>query len=451
MTNIAEDQLLIPAPGPDLIPAEQITVGTAIGSRKAAEAVGEIVRPEFCWRPAHQLILGAALGMAEDGREVDPVAVLSELTRAGDLGAAGGGPYLHTLVASAVPGWQHHARRVAADFRRRNLGAAALSILGDVADPGFDADAAFDRARKLVDDATAPVAAPGLRSMRELVIDVLEDLESGKPRGMPLPWQDLTSALAGLVPGQLVFVAARPAVGKSIIGAQIAAYAGMTLGVSALLASMEMTAEEITARLISAESRVSLSSLIRRQVSDAEWDQLAKAAGRVSESKLIIDDTADCSLAHLRSRLRGMARTEPAGLLVVDYLGLMAPPDGAENRQNAVAGLSRGLKLIAREFGIPVVVLAQLNRAPEQRPGHRPAVGDLRDSGAQEADADVVLLLHREDAYDRESPRAGEIDVIVAKNRQGPQCTVTLAFQGHYGRAVDMAPAYQPEPAGSVR
>lgn len=287
--------------------------------------------------------------------------------------------------------------------------------------------------------------------MRELVIDVLEDLESGKPRGMPLPWQDLTSALAGLVPGQLVFVAARPAVGKSIIGAQIAAYAGMTLGVSALLASMEMTAEEITARLISAESRVSLSSLIRRQVSDAEWDQLAKAAGRVSESKLIIDDTADCSLAHLRSRLRGMARTEPAGLLVVDYLGLMAPPDGAENRQNAVAGLSRGLKLIAREFSIPVVVLAQLNRAPEQRPGHRPAVGDLRDSGAQEADADVVLLLHREDAYDRESPRAGEIDVIVAKNRQGPQCTVTLAFQGHYGRAVDMAPAYQPEPAGSVR
>jgi len=441
----AAQETLIPQPGPDLIPAEQITIGTAIRSRQACEAVGDIVRPEMFWRPAHAVILAAALRLAEAGRDVDPVAVLTELTRAGDLRAAGGGPYLHTLVAAVVPGWQHHARRVAADHRRRALGAAAMSILSDVAAPGFDPDAAFDRARKLIEDATVPSDTGNLRSMRELVVDVLEDLESGKPRGMSLPWQDLTDALTGLVPGQLVFVAARPAVGKSIIGAQLAAYAGATLGVPTLLASMEMTAEEITARLIAAESRVSLSSLLRRELTDGDWDRIARAAGKVSDSRLVIDDSAGCSLARIRARLRGMARDDKPGLLVVDYLGLLETPDGAENRQNAVAALSRGLKLIAREFDLPVVVLAQLNRGSEHRPDKRPLPSDLRDSGAQEADADVILLLHREDAYDRESPRAGEIDVIVAKNRQGPPCTVTLAFQGHYGRAVDMAPVCESE------
>jgi replicative DNA helicase len=384
------------------------------------------------------VILDAALRLAETGQDVDPIAVLTELTRTGDLRVSGGGPYLHTLLAATVPSWQRHARRVAADFRRRTLGAVALSILGTVNDPGFDPETAFDHARKLIDDATEPSSATGLRSMRQLVTEVLEDIETGTPRGMALPWADLTDALAGLVPGQLIYVGARPAIGKSVIGAQIAAHAGTALGVPVLLASMEMSAEEITMRLISAQSRVSLTSLMHRQVSDGEWDQLAKAAGKVSESKLVIDDTADCSLAHIRSRLRGMARVEKPGLLVVDYLGLMATPV-SENRQNAVASLSRGLKLIAREFSIPVVILAQLNRGPESRPDKRPALADLRDSGAQEQDADVVLLLHREDAYDRESPRAGEMDVIVAKNRQGPQCTVTLAFQGHYGRAVDMA------------
>jgi replicative DNA helicase len=432
------------APQEDLIPAEAIVVGSAIMSRRAAEAAAEIVRPEWFYRPAHGLILAAALRLAEDGREVDPVAVLGELTRAGDAGRTGGAPRLHDLMAQARPGWEYHARRVARDWRRRNLAAAAMSILQETQEPGFE-EASFDRARKLIDDATAPPDAGDLRSMRQLVTDVIADLENEKVRGLPVPWLDLSEALTGLAPGQLIFVAGRPGIGKSVVGAQIAAHAGMTLGVPTLLVSMEMSAGEIALRLLSAESRVPLTSLLNRSVSDPDWDRLAPAARRVSDSELIIDDSAKASLAHIRSRLRGMARTRRAGLLVVDYLGLMEEP-AAENRQNAVAALSRGLKLIAREFAIPVVVLAQLNRGSEHRPDKRPVASDLRDSGAQEQDADVILLLHREDAYERESPRAGEMDVIVAKNRQGPQCTVTVAFQGHYGRVMDMARQYPSQP-----
>jgi replicative DNA helicase len=205
-----------------------------------------------------------------------------------------------------------------------------------------------------------------------------------------------------------------------------------------------MSAEEITLRLISAESRVPLLSLLRREISEDDWPRIGEAAGRISDSPLVIDDNSGTSLAHIRSRLREMARADAARLLVVDYLGLVDVP-GAENRQVAVSAVSRGLKLIAREFGIPVLAAAQLNRGPEHRPDKTPQKSDLRESGAQEQDADIVILLHREDAYVRESPRAGEIDLIVAKQRQGPEFTVTATFQGYLARVMDMAP--KPKPA----
>ena len=448
MTDPAERHAmsLIREPGPDLIPAEQIVCGVAISSRKGAEAVAEVVRPEFFYRAAHQVILAAALRLAEDNADVDPVAVLRELTRTGDVRHARDGDYLHDLMRAAGPTWRSHAEYVAKDYRRRNLGASALSILAEANQYGYDEDAAFERARKLIDDATAPPGAGGLRTMRELVDAVIDDVHKGHDRGLPLPWADLTRVLAGLAPGQLIYIGARPGVGKSIAGGQIAAHVAMESGVPALLVSMEMTAEEITMRLISATAKVPLWGLVHREVSEDDWCRIQKHYSEVADSRLVIDDNGSCSLAHIRSRLRGMARTEPAGILVVDYLGLMETPAGAESRQNAVAELSRGLKKIAGEFGIPVVVLAQLNRGSEHRPDKRPLPSDLKDSGAQEADADVVMLLHREDANEPESPRAGEIDVIVAKNRQGPQCTVTLAFQGHYARMKDMAPDEPPPP-----
>jgi replicative DNA helicase len=293
-----------------------------------------------------------------------------------------------------------------------------------------------------MDAAAAGRLPDGLPSQAELVDQVLTSLETDPEPGLPTGFTDLDEAITGMFAGELIIVGARPGVGKSIAGYSFATYAGVKLGLPVLFCSLEMSAAQLTERLIAAQAKVPMTRIRKHDLDDADWLRVRGAHTRMTASKVRIDDTPHASLAHIRARLREMSRTEPARLLVVDYLGLLAEPKGTEGRrETAVAALSRGLKLIAREFAIPVVALAQLNRNAESRPGRRPQLADLRESGAQEQDADIVLLLHREDAYERESPRAGEIDVVVAKQRQGPQCTVTLAFQGHYARMVDMAPA----------
>ena len=208
-----------------------------------------------------------------------------------------------------------------------------------------------------LDDALAPQASTGLRPISEVVVSVIGTLERGEVRGVQCGIRDLDELTGGFAAGELVLVAARPGVGKSVLIAGFAKHAVMKLGIPVLLASLEMSAEEITLRLISADSRVPLFSLVQRRLTDSDWRQLLPAAKRISESPLVIDDTPGMTLAGIRSRLRQMARTAPAQMLVVDYLGLLDSPR-AENRQAAVAALSRGLKLIAREFGIPVVAAA---------------------------------------------------------------------------------------------
>jgi replicative DNA helicase len=419
----------------DLIAAEQVVVGAAISSRENADAVAEVLEPGHLLRPAHQVMLEAALRLAADGQPVGPVAVLTELVRSGDVRALSSPDYVHDVFAAGVPGWMFHARRVREEHDRRAYVAILQTALGEASEPGFSFGGATEVLRERLDKVAVPKDG-ALRSMRDLVQDAVEELENEKPRGLASPWEDLSLALCGITPGQVIIVGARPSVGKSVVGAQWAGWVAMKLGVPSLLVSAEMTADELTMRLISAAARVPLHALLSRELGEGDWDRIARRTEALKDSPLVIDDSARPSLAKIRSRLRA----ERPGLLVVDYLQLLEPPDGSENRQNAVAALSRGLKSIAREFRIPVIVLAQLNRGLEQRQDRRPTMADLRESGQIEADADVILLLHREDMHERESPRAGEIDVIVEKNRQGPRCTVTLAFQGHYARVVDMAP-----------
>ena len=192
-------------------------------------------------------------------------------------------------------------------------------------------------------------------------------------------------------------------------------------------------------RRIAAEARVPLANLVRHQVSDAEWDRIARAMSRLTETGLHIDDTSQASPAHIRARLRGMARTSPAQVAIVDYLQLMKS-GGGESRERDVSEQVSGLKAIAREFRIPVIMLCQLNRGPESRSDKRPFISDARESGAVENDSDVAILIHRPAHSDAESNRAGEADLIVDKNRNGPRATVTVGFQGHYARFVDLTP-----------
>jgi replicative DNA helicase len=192
-------------------------------------------------------------------------------------------------------------------------------------------------------------------------------------------------------------------------------------------------------RLLSAEARVPLSTMRTGQMNDDDWARLARRMSEVADAPLFIDDSPNMSMMEIRAKCRRLKQRNDLKFVIIDYLQLMSSPKRVENRQQEVSEMSRSLKLLAKELDVPVIALSQLNRGPEQRTDKKPLLSDLRESGSIEQDADVVILLHREDAYERESPRAGEADLIVAKHRNGPTATVTVAFQGHYSRFVDMA------------
>jgi replicative DNA helicase len=192
-------------------------------------------------------------------------------------------------------------------------------------------------------------------------------------------------------------------------------------------------------RLLSAEARVPLSTMRTGQMNDDDWARLARRMSEVADAPLFIDDSPNMSMMEIRAKCRRLKQRNDLKFVIIDYLQLMSSPKRVENRQQEVSEMSRSLKLLAKELDVPVIALSQLNRGPEQRTDKRPLLSDLRESGSIEQDSDVVILLHREDAYEKESPRAGEADLIVAKHRNGPTATVTVAFQGHYSRFVDMA------------
>ena len=430
-------------PDPLLI-AEQAVVGAAIQSTEAAaEALG-ILRPEQFSRNAHRAVMEAVERLAEAGVPVEPTSVMSELASSGmlarlhgpDMGS--GGVYLHSLTQHAGD-IGYHARIVLGAWKISDTELALDRCKQIAANTALSVDERLDLIRQRIEDATAYAGPSPLRPNSDAVFEVLNELEDGAEPGLATGYTDLDLILGGLRPKTLVVIGARPGQGKSLIALNIADHVGTRLGLPVLFASLEMTEAELTQRRIAATAKVSLHSIVQHQLSDGDWDRLGRVQDRLAETSLFIDDTSSQSPAHIRGRLRAMARAgHPARLLVIDYLGFMAAPK-AESRQQAVAELARAAKTIAREFAIPVILLAQLNRGPENRAEKRPQLSDLRESGEIEQSADVVILLHREDAYVPESPRAGEVDLCISKNRQGPQATVTLAFQGHYGRIVDMA------------
>jgi len=264
---------------------------------------------------------------------------------------------------------------------------------------------------------------------------------TGTLTGVPTGFADLDALMNGLRPGQLVVVAARPAVGKSTLGLDFARSASIKHGLTSVIFSLEMSRSEITMRLLSAESRVPLHHMRSGPMTDDDWARLARRMVEVAEAPLFIDDSPNLTMMEIRAKARRLKQRHDLRLIVVDYLQLMSSHKRVESRQQEVSELSRSLKLLAKELDVPVVAISQLNRGPEQRTDKRPQLADLRESGSIEQDADAVILLYREDAFERESPRAGEADLIVAKHRNGPTATITVAFQGHYSRFVDMSPA----------
>ncbi|HEY6114675.1 MAG TPA: replicative DNA helicase, partial [Candidatus Dormibacteraeota bacterium] len=263
----------------------------------------------------------------------------------------------------------------------------------------------------------------------------------GTLSGVPTGFIDMDRLLTGLQPGQVVIVAGRPGLGKSTVAMDVVRNAAIRAGMPSAFFSLEMSKVEMTMRLLSAEARVPLHNLRSGQLTDDDWTKLARRIGEITEAPIFMDDTPNMGLAEIRSKARQLKKRHNLRLLVVDYLQLMSSPKKTESRQQEVSEISRGLKLLAKEIECPIIAVSQLNRGPEQRTNKTPQLSDLRESGSIEQDADIVVLLHRDDYYDKESARAGEADFIVAKNRNGATDTVTVAAQLHLSRFVDMAVA----------
>ncbi|NHC16381.1 replicative DNA helicase, partial [Motilibacter deserti] len=282
-----------------------------------------------------------------------------------------------------------------------------------------------------------------LADIMEGALDEIEAIGSrgGAMVGVPTGFADLDELTNGLHGGQMIIIAARPAMGKSTLALDFARAASIKSGLTSAFFSLEMGRNEITMRLLSAEARVPLHHMRTGTMTDDDWNRLARRMGEVSEAPMFIDDSPNMTMMEIRAKCRRLKQRHDLKLVIVDYLQLMQSGKRVESRQQEVSEFSRSMKLLAKELDVPVIALSQLNRGPEQRTDKKPMMSDLRESGSLEQDADMVMLLHREDVYEKESPRAGEADIIVAKHRNGPTATITVAFQGHYSRFVDMAQA----------
>lgn len=430
---------------PGDVEAEKRVLGGMLLSADAIADVTQVLAPWDHYRPAHQVIHEAILELADAGQPADAVTVANLLGRHGTLMKVGGGPYLHDLIASVPTAANagYYARIVRGHALLRRLIEAGTRIVQLGYEGAGEPEELAERARKALDDAMASHRSDGVQDLDDLLVEVLGSLERCEQRAVTSPWPDLNELINGVAPGEMDVLAGRPGTGKSLAALNWAAEVALRRRQPAVIFTMEMSRHEVMLRLISAEGRVPLAALLRRQLSTEHWERVARAKDAIIGSPLVIDDTPGCSLAHIRARLRVMSRELPPALVVVDYLQLLTGAGRMENRQAEVAGFSRGLKLIAGEYQVPVLAISQLNRASTHRQDQRPRLSDLRESGAIENDASIVILLHREDTNGQETARSGVIDFIVEKNRNMPPGIVSLAFQGEYARCMSAAPEGQ--------
>ncbi|MDL5159467.1 replicative DNA helicase [Actinomycetospora termitidis] len=430
--------------------AERAVLGAMLLSRDAIATADGLLNPDDFYRPAHGALFCALVGEWESDRPTDLVSLMAKLDWQGELAALGGPTILHTLYSESQwsPGLAEHWCGIVADHAARarlaDLG-ARLRQLGTQSQA--DVGELYDRAREALDQAGTPhrQAARGTwvsDFMEEHLAAYDEPLTSGVLTGLP----DLDEMLGGgrgVLPGQMIVVAARPGVGKSVFMTAWALRAAHG-GHPAVIFSLEMSRPEVTNRLVAAQAQVRIDAIEGRRLDQTDRGKYLDAGKVVAELPLAIEDDFEASLSNVRATARAMARTDGLGIVFLDYLQLLDSTDGRAERDRRVAvdGFSRGMKLLAKELDMPVVVLSQLNRGIENRQDKTPQLSDLRESGALEQDAHIVLMLDRPDSRERDSPRAGELDVHVVKNRNGPKGVVTVAHRMHLGRVESLAPSW---------
>lgn len=437
------------APSDAVIAAEIAVAGAVIQSQNALTEAMDLLQADDFFSAA-RYVFAAAVALLNDRKPIEATAVFVELQARGDAARVGGGEYLGKLLHHAAAGASvsHYAKQVVEDAQRRRM-RTALQQGEQLTEGGtWDVDA-VDQIRKLVDEAAARRIGERPRDVSQDMIELLNDLENPPAvvPGIIPPYADLAHLIASFQDGQLGVIAGRPAMGKSILASDIARAAAIRDGHTTILFSVEMSRREVLQRMASAEAKVSLNSIRGYTVTPEDLAKVSQHAGAISGAPLIVDDSRPCTLEHVRSQLRWLSRSGPIGVVIIDYLQIMTAPK-MPIREQEISALTRELKLLAGEFKTPIIALSQLNRESEKRVDKRPVASDLRESGAIEQDADWVILVHRDDAYDPTCARAGEADLIVAKNRNGPTGTVNVASQLHYARFVDMASDYTQAPTG---
>jgi replicative DNA helicase len=430
--------------------AEQSVLGGMLLSKDAIADVVEVLRPGDFYRPAHQAIYDCILDLYGRGEPADPITVSAELERRGELARVGGAPYLHTLIATVPTAANagYYARIVAEKAILRRLVEAGTRIVqyGYGADnsDGGDVNEVVDRAQAAIYEVTERRTSEDYVALEELLQPTMDEIDAiasrgGTAQGIPTGFADLDEVTNGLHPGQMIIIAARPGVGKSTLGLDFARSCSIKHGMTSVIFSLEMSRTEIVMRMLSAEAKIRLTDMRGGRMSDDDWTRLARRMSEISEAPLFIDDSPNLTMMEIRAKARRLKQRHDLKLIVVDYMQLMTSGKRVESRQQEVSEFSRQLKLLAKELEVPVVAISQLNRGPEQRNDKRPMLADLRESGSLEQDADVVLLIHRPDAWERDDPRAGEADLILAKHRAGPTSTISVAHQLHYSRFADLA------------
>jgi replicative DNA helicase len=431
---------------PQNLEAEQSVLGSMMLSKDAMADVIEAVRADDFYKPAHEIVFDCAVKLYNSGDPVDALTVSAELQRSGTLSRIGGAEYLHTLIAMvpSAASAGYYARLVREQSILRRLVEAGTRIAGMAYDAdGTEVDALVDGAQSEIFAVTERRNSEDYLPIGDILERTLEEVDAaskhdGTMLGIPTGFRDLDDLTGGLQAGQMIVLAARPAVGKSTLGLDIARAASIHAGKASVIFSLEMSREEITKRMLSAESGVKLTRMTKGPMGPSDWDRLANAATRVSKAPLFIDDSPNMSLMEIRAKCRRLKQQHDLKLVVVDYLQLMSSGRKVESRQQEVSEFSRALKLLAKEIEVPVIAISQLNRGSEQRQEKRPMLSDMRESGAIEQDADIVILLHRDDMYDHDN-RPGEADFIVAKHRSGPTDTIAVAFKKDYAHFADMA------------
>lgn len=429
------------------VDAEKAVLGAMMLNPLVVGNVEDRLTAESFYRPIHGLIYTAIVDLATAGKPTDPVAVAAKLADAGKLGIVGGAPYLHSIL-NATPlaaNAGHYAGIVAGLHRLRIVDQVLTQGAQLAATAGHDQ--ADDVVATLLDALVGTDRGTrdnGPKPWRELVNPLLEEIEArgnqtpeSSEHAVPTGWHDMDRLLGGGgKPGQLIVVAGRPGTGKSVSAMGWAQHAAMVCKIPTAVFALEMSAVELGMRWASADTRIPFHAINAGRLDDQDWAKIGRWAGETADAPLYVDDTPTMTVADIRARARRLVQRHGVRMVVIDYLGLISP-GRAENRQVAVATMTRALKLLAKELAITIVLVAQLNRGPEQRADKRPEVSDLRDSGAIEQDADVIILTHLFTGDD--NPRAGEVDLIVGKHRNGPTDTITLAAQLHLMKYVSLA------------